>query len=208
MNTHGVISLALRPRRKKRKLKISRLLFILLLATLALNLDSIGRILYPFPYRETVFQQAQANNLNPYLLAAIIKTESNFDPRATSPKGARGMMQLMPETAGWVAQKMGDKEIYLEQLYEPATNIRLGSWYVSDLYREFHGDTILVLAAYNGGRGNVKKWLTQEHWTGEQRTLDQIPFAETRHFVRKVLWNYKVYSYLYKNLDQNMTGGT
>ncbi|MGB9826418.1 MAG: lytic transglycosylase domain-containing protein, partial [Desulfofundulus sp.] len=76
-------------------------------------------------------------------------------------------------------------------------NICIGTWYLADLYRTFDRDTILVLAAYNGGQGNVQKWLEQRHWTGEKSKLDQIPFAETREFVRKVLWNYQVYRYLY-----------
>lgn len=172
-------------------------MLLVLTLLLILNLDHIGRVVYPFPYRETVMEHAKSRGLDPYLVAAIIKTESSFNPRATSPRGARGLMQVMPETGTWVAQKIGLSYYHPDLLYDPEINILIGTWYLADLYQTFHEKTILVLAAYNGGRGNVHKWLEQEHWTGEESKLDQIPFPETREFVRKVLWNYRVYRYLY-----------
>lgn len=181
-----------RPRGVKR-----RILFILFTLLLIFNINHIGRFFYPFPYRQTVFNESRAHGLDPCLVAAVIKTESNFNPRAVSPRGARGLMQIMPDTGLWVAGQTGMRGFQPEWLDDPEINIRFGSWYLSDLYREFNGDTVLVLAAYNGGRGNVEKWLEQEHWTGQANSLDQIPFPETRDFVRKVLWNYKAYRYLY-----------
>ncbi|WP_341473917.1 lytic transglycosylase domain-containing protein [Desulfofundulus thermobenzoicus] len=174
-----------------------RLLIVTLILLAMWNIDHLGRIFYPFPYRETVMNYAAGNGLDPFLVAAIIKTESNFNPRATSRRGARGLMQVMPETGTWAAEKMGLTHYHPDLLYDPEFNIRLGTWYLADLYRTFNRDTTLVLAAYNGGRGNVQKWLEQQHWTGEKSKLDQIPFPETRQFIRKVLWNYRVYSYLY-----------
>lgn len=106
-------------------------------------------------------------------------------------------MQVMPPTGKWVAAEIGLSGFYPDQLYNPQVNIRIGCWYLSDLYREFNGDTVLVLAAYNGGRGNVKKWLTQVDWSKSPNKIDQLPFPETRQFVRKVFWNHKIYRFLY-----------
>ncbi|OAT81069.1 lytic transglycosylase [Desulfotomaculum copahuensis] len=184
-------------RRRSKGIK-RRILLLLLLLLVALNINRIGRLFYPFPYRQTVIEESRANKLDPFLVAAVIKTESNFNPRATSPRGARGIMQLMPETGRWAAEKTGLTGFHPDLLYDPQVNIHLGTWYLAGLFREFNGDNVLALAAYNGGRGNVEKWLAQQHWTGNENNLDQIPFPETRDFVRKVLWNYKVYRYLYQ----------
>jgi len=169
----------------------------LLFLFLTLGLKTMGRLLYPFPNSKIIYYYASINNIDPYLLAAVIKTESNFNSMAESPKGARGLMQIMPETAKWVSHQMGNDNFQPYMLYEPETNIKIGSWYMHNLLKEFNGDIILMLAAYNGGRGNVKKWLAARNWTGEQHTLDQIPYRETREFIRKVLWTQKIYRYLY-----------
>jgi len=187
--------LALR-RKKNFKLK-GRLVLLLLLIVLWFHHKDIGRWLYPFPHQEVIHHYADANRLDPLLVAAIIKTESNFQPRATSPKGARGLMQIMPSTGDWISQQINGKPVPPEKLFDVETNVSLGTWYLSDLLGEFKGDLILVIAAYNAGRGNVKNWLHSKHWSGEHQTIDQIPFTETRQYIRRVLWNYKVYHYLY-----------
>ena len=190
-------------RKRKTKLKKKNFWTIILLVfitALFLNFDRFGKVFYSFPNQEIIFYYAQLNQVDPYLIAAVIKTESNFNNKAVSAKGALGLMQLMPDTAAWIANQMGKKDFKTQDLYNQETNIALGSWYLANLLKEFKGDTILVLASYNGGRGNVKEWLENKHWNGEHNTLDQIPFPETRQFVRKVLWNYKMYNYLYDDL--------
>jgi soluble lytic murein transglycosylase len=102
----------------------------------------------------------------------------------------------MPETGVWAAQQVGQEEFSAEQLFNPEINIRLGSWYLADLSREFNGNPVLILAAYNGGRANVREWLAEGNLSRGQ-DIDRIPFPETRQFVRKVLWNYRVYRFLY-----------
>lgn len=168
-----------------------------MLVLLWFNHKEIGRHWYPFEHQELVYHYAQENNLDPLLVAAVIKTESNFQANAMSPKGARGLMQIMPDTAAWIAQQTGYGNLDLEKLFIPEISIRLGTWYLADLFEQFQGDQVLVIASYNAGRGNVKNWLTSQHWTGEHKTIDQIPFAETRQYIRRALWNYKVYNYLY-----------
>jgi soluble lytic murein transglycosylase len=182
--------------KKDKSFKV-RLFFFVFILLIILNLDHLGRLIYPFPYRETIFKYASSYGVDPFLVAAVIKTESNFNSRATSHRGARGLMQIMPETGSWAARELGLSHYHRDLLFDPEFNIHIGTWYLADLHRTFNNDPILVLAAYNGGLGNVQKWLEQQRWTGEKSKLDQIPFAETRDFIRKVLWNYQVYRYLY-----------
>ncbi len=185
-----------RKRLSKGKL-LKRLFIFFILIILLFHVKDICRLVFPIPYKEIIFQQAQINQLDPYLLTAVIKTESNFNPKAVSPKGAVGMMQIMPETGEWAAQQSKIGNYSLERLYDPVYNINIGSWYLADLQKEFANDTTLMLAAYNGGRGNVKNWLATEIWDGQYEKVSQIPFAETQKFVQKVLWYQKIYSTLY-----------
>lgn len=161
------------------------------------KVDDIGRKLYPFPYREAVTYHATANHVDPILLAAIVKAESNFNPNALSTAGARGLVQIMPDTGHWIANQMNLLDFDADKLYHPETSIKMGAWYLADLTKQFNGNQVMILAAYNAGRGNVTKWLENNQWTGYEENIDQIPFPETRHYIRKVMWNYKVYHYLY-----------
>ncbi len=155
------------------------------------------RTSYPLPYRETVERYALTHQIDPLLIASIMRVESGFNPYAISAKGARGLMQLMPETAEWVAERVGIESFALEMLFEPEMNVRLGAWYLADLRRLFEGETVLALAAYNGGRGNVLRWLSDEEWSGTIEEIDDIPFPETRAYVRKVLSTYSMYRRLW-----------
>lgn len=182
--------------RKTRGIK-RKLLLLLILSVMLLAHKDIGQLLYPFEHQEVISHYAGVNHLDPLLVATIIKTESNFNTQAVSPKGARGLMQIMPKTGDWIYQQISGGSLNQEKLFDVETNIALGTWYLKDLSDEFKGDLVLIIASYNAGRGNVKNWLNTQHWTGEHKTIDQIPFMETRQYIRKVLWNYKVYNYLY-----------
>lgn len=105
-------------------------------------------------------------------------------------------MQLMPETAEWVAQRIGLSGASLD-LEAPDLNIRIGSWYMAMLQEEFEGNLIVALAAYNGGRGNVSRWLKEKRWDGRLETVGDIPFLETRLYVQRVLGVYSWYLRLY-----------
>ncbi|HWI53427.1 MAG TPA: lytic transglycosylase domain-containing protein [Symbiobacteriaceae bacterium] len=153
---------------------------------------------YPLKYREILFARAQESGLSPYLVAAVIRTESGFRPNAQSSQGARGLMQIMPETGEWAARQLA-LPYTPELLSDPDYNLRLGCWYLATLQEEFEGDMVLALAAYNGGRGNVEKWLRDRQWTGEHHTLEQIPFPETRQYVTKVLRDFHRYELIYAN---------
>ncbi|OPJ63741.1 lytic transglycosylase domain-containing protein [Clostridium oryzae] len=153
---------------------------------------------YPLKYDKLISRYAKEYNIDPYLVAAVIKAESNFKSRAVSHKNAIGLMQITDSTAKWIAQKMGMKDYTIASLNEEETNIKMGCWYLNNLNEEFH-DVNLVLAAYNAGRGNVNNWLKDEKYSKNGVTLHKIPFRETQRYVRKIERNYKIYKLLYKN---------
>ncbi|VBB08754.1 prokaryotic transglycosylase active site [Lucifera butyrica] len=155
------------------------------------------KYVYPFPYQDMVFRYALKNEVDPFLVASIIRTESKFIPQARSRKGAMGLMQLMPDTAAWIAQRMDEPNFDPKQLQDPEVNIRLGTWYLSSLIKEFQGNEVLSLAAYNGGRGNVRQWMRQNGWEMSFQDARQLPFPETREYVRKVLRDRARYRSLY-----------
>lgn len=155
------------------------------------------KYIYPFYYQDIVYHWSLEYEIEPFLVASIIKNESKFEPNAISVKGAAGLMQLMPETAAWIAKQARVKEYSADKINDPETNIRLGTWYIDSLKNEFEGNEILMLAAYNGGRGNVKQWMQQYGWTMEFSDINQIPFLETRNYVKKVIRDKKRYQELY-----------
>ncbi|MBU2702462.1 soluble lytic murein transglycosylase [Sporomusaceae bacterium BoRhaA] len=154
--------------------------------------------IYPFSYQTEVYRYSERNKLDPYLVAAVIRTESKFINMARSPKGAMGLMQMMPDTAEWVAQQIDYSNFEVAQLNDPEVSIRFGTWYLSSVKKEFGGNEVLMLAAYNAGRGNVKSWMKQYHWTADFQAVDQIPFKETREYVKQVLRDRQRYQILYQ----------
>ena len=155
------------------------------------------KYLYPFPHQQIVYRYALEHNLSPYLIAAVIRTESKFNQYAVSPKGALGLMQLMPDTATWIAGQLDYNSFDVKVMNDPETNIRFGSWYLASLRREFGGNEVLILAAYNGGRGNVGQWINKYGWSSSFKEIEQIPFRETREYVAKVLRAKQRYQELY-----------
>jgi len=183
----------------KIKKRISLLLWIIVLVFLALviSFPKWITLFYPLPENEIVMATAQEFDVDPYLVFAIIRAESKFQTAAKSPVGARGLMQIMPETARWIATQMKLEGFQDEDLHDPAINIRLGCWYLKSLNYEFKGSIPLEVAAYNAGRGNVKQWLQDGKWDGNQRNMEGIPFPETRQYVKNVLKNYEAYKAIY-----------
>ena len=159
------------------------------------------KFLYPFPYRTTVESYSARWKVDKFLAIAVMKVESNFSEAAHSQSGAVGLMQIMPETAAWIAYSLGENsdEIAadIKNLRDPDTNIRYGTWYLAELEDEFHGNDVLALAAYNAGRGNVREWMEQNHWSENFSDIDKIPYAETRDYVKRVLHCREKYSELY-----------
>ena len=185
--------------RQRRALILAVVVFALALAAYFLSQSEPvqRRYLYPYPYQELVELYAKANGVDSALVASVIMNESRFQNDARSPRGAIGLMQIMPETAQWIAVQLGDDNFSLEKLREPETNIRYGVWYLAELQREFAGNNILALAAYNAGRGRVRDWIEEGDWPWTFHALDKIPYPETRSYVKNVLQNRIRYEKLY-----------
>ncbi len=171
-----------------------------LVVALALALAGVACLYgaHPLRYRTELAATAARHGFDPLFLAAVVKVESGFDPLATSSRGARGLMQVMPETARWVAGELGWSRFDAASLYDPAVSLTLGGWYLAYLRdREFGGRLVPALAAYNAGRDAVRLWLARGSWDGTVAGADSIPYPETRSFVRRVGRVYRVYRLLY-----------
>lgn len=154
--------------------------------------------IYPYQYREAIEKYSQQYQVDEYLVIAMVKTESKFQPEAVSRYGAMGLMQLMPGTAIWISEQLGDTEFYLDQLKKPQCNLRYGTWYLSSLQEEFKGNEVLMLAAYNAGRGNVQSWMEKYGWDYSFNNPEEIPYRETQEYVKRVLSNRNKYQKLYE----------
>lgn len=149
--------------------------------------------------KEIIEYYSQNYEVDPYLICAIIQTESGFNQYAVSNKGASGYMQLMKSTADWGAEVIGIENYSYDQIFEPEINIQIGIWYVSTLMKQFENIEV-ALAGYNGGSGNVSSWLKDERYSDDNKKLHTIPFPETDDYIKKVNLNYKIYSKLYEGV--------
>lgn len=142
---------------------------------------------YPLEYEEMIVMYSRKNDLDPALVAAVINQESGFDNTATSNAGAVGLMQVMPGTAGWIADKTEGVDFVLDDLTDPEINIAYGCWYLGHLMERYSGSLILGLAAYNGGAENVDSWVAAAVAEGREfSSVLDIPYEETREFVEEV----------------------
>ncbi len=174
------------------------MLAVFFVAYLAINNQNAQRkFLYPFPYRDKVERHAARYKVDKFLAVSVMKVESNFAKDAMSRSGAIGLMQIMPETAAWIACCLDDDPPSLDELHDSDKNIRYGIWYLSELEYEFGGNDVLALAAYNAGRGNVNHWIEKNGWSKDFSDVDAIPFDETRKYVKRVLECKEKYSALY-----------
>ncbi|MBH8562977.1 transglycosylase SLT domain-containing protein [Nostoc sp. CENA67] len=151
---------------------------------------------YPFPYLQEIEKWSKERQINPLLVTALIRQESRFEPKIKSVAGATGLMQVMPDTAKWIAPqiKVDSKTINLEN---PNDNIMLGTWYLDHTHQQYAGNSLLAIASYNAGPGNVSKWLQTTPTKDPDEFVEEIPFDETRNYVRQVFGNYWNYLRLY-----------
>ncbi len=161
-------------------------LFVGVLLAMPLFRQAVNEFTLPLSYQDVIRQQAADKHLDPALIAAVIYAETKFDPRPSS-AGAEGLMQILPQTAEFLARRSGATTFTTADLGTPEVNIAYGSYYLRYLLDEYGGSTVLALAAYNGGEANVSQWLAQAHARGSRFTINDIPFPETRAYVRKVL---------------------
>ena len=156
------------------------------------------RFVYMWPYQNEIVTYARRNNIDPFLVAAVIKNESEFRPGAVSSVGAIGMMQIMPETGEWIARQMGLDNYSIHSLYNPGINIRMGCWYLSELKHEFKDNMLLMMMAYNAGRGNTHGWMNANGWDYSFGEIRDIPYPESKSYVANVLHDRDEYYRLYK----------
>lgn len=187
---------------KKQKLWLVLIIAaVLLLACIGLYSllsPSIDRALYPREYQAYVERYAKQYDVPENLIYAVIRTESDFDPKAVSSVGAVGLMQMMPSTFRWLSDDMLGEHLEDGMLYDPETNIRYGVYYLRRLYDRY-GSWQTACAAYNAGNGTVDRWLSDPSLTDLQGNLvpKRIPIGETRAYVNKVQKSYRAYSRLY-----------
>jgi soluble lytic murein transglycosylase len=177
-------------RRRRRRVTLTlgvALLAAVLAAVLVPRLpDAVRELALPLAHEDIIRQQAAAKELDPSLLAAVIYAESRFRD-ATSHAGARGLMQITPQTARYIARLSGGTAFEQGDLATPQINISYGAYYLRYLLRRYGDNTVLALAAYNGGEGNVDRWIVEASLSERAFVIDQIPFAETREYVARVL---------------------
>ncbi len=151
------------------------------------------RILFPEPWWETIQAESAKNNLDPYLVASLIRQESEFNPSAISPKNACGLMQLLPSVGKTLAREEGISHFETFHLLDPATNIRLGTRYLRKTLDKFGGVTEYALAAYDAGDERVADWQAAGPYSGIDEFVESIPFTETREYVEAILRNEETY---------------
>jgi soluble lytic murein transglycosylase len=148
---------------------------------------AVQELSLPLRHEDIIRQQAEDKDLDPALIAGVIYTESRFRDQ-TSSAGAKGLMQILPSTADYIARKSGGTAFEQGDLATPQINIAYGSFYLRYLLDKYDDNEILALAAYNGGEGQVDRWRARAAERGERfRVADHIPFPETREYVGKVL---------------------
>lgn len=148
--------------------------------------SAVRDIALPLAHEQAIREQAREKRLDPALIAGVIYAESKFtDGRSSA--GALGLMQLMPDTAHFIAERSGGTRFETSDLSTPEINIAYGSWYLRYLLDRYGGNELLTLAAYNGGMGNVDRWVADARARGRELRVDDIPFPETRAYVKRVL---------------------
>lgn len=157
----------------------------------------LPKIFFPQKYLEYVDKYSEKYAVEPSLVFAVMLTESHFVPDALSVKSAKGLMQISDMTGEWGAKEIGIEGYTNDSLYNPDVNIEIGCWYLNKLTIQFDEPLETALAAYNAGSGNVSKWLNNAQYSDDGKTLKEIPYKQTRDYVKKVLRAKKMYELLY-----------
>ncbi|MDE0331938.1 MAG: transglycosylase SLT domain-containing protein [Nitrospinae bacterium] len=160
-------------------------------------------IVYPL-----LVKRKEPGGADPYLVNAVIRAESSFDPRAFSPAGAMGLMQLMPSTGRRLARKHEVRIKSVSDLFDPVINTRLGARHLGALIREFDGALVPAIASYNAGRRPVKRWWEAGRNKPIEIFIEEIPYQETKNYVKRVLGYYHEYKRIYGEANRSKRGGT
>lgn len=201
------VSEELARRSRRRRLRRAILVFILVAVIgggLALVLTGkaivpyVSELVYPVRYRDSISASAHKYGVDPYLVASVVKAESGYDPLAISSAGAVGLMQLLPQTANYIAGLRTWKGSEQPDITKPDDNVELGTCYLAYLEKTFGGNDVCALAAYNAGEGTVRGWIDP---VGGTRAFDlsSIRYGETLRFVQKVQKYRGLYERIYRN---------
>lgn len=156
----------------------------------------LWQLAYPKEVLDLIRKIAKDARIEPEFIAGIMREESVFDLRATSRSGAIGLMQLMPFTGEWVSQQLGVVPFEREKLYDQETNIRFGAYYLDHLSQKFQGNLVYTAASYNAGPEAVSKWIVNENVTDMEEFVENIPYQETRYYVKRVIKSYEEFKRL------------
>lgn len=198
-------------RSKKRSLRrrnrLPGILIVILLAAILIAAgvyyagkyrEHMNYVQYPLRYEELIVANAAEFGLEPWHVAAVVRCESSFRETATSEVGARGLMQIMPDTGEWLAGKFDEEAGYTaDLLYQPEINLKYGCWYLKWLMNRYEGNRTVVTAAYHAGHGTVDKWLEDTAISSDGKTLSTIPYSSTATYVERVLKACEKYRELY-----------
>ena len=197
------------PRKKKRSCIISAVAFVLVISLcigaffifkdyLNDTKTKLEKITYPRKYSELVSRYSNEYGVEEAFIYSIIRTESGFDENAESYVGAKGLMQIMPDTFEWLQTHVEDENSYTENdLFLPETNIKYGTYFLSFLLKKYDGDKDLTAAAYNAGFNAVDGWLESPDYSSDGKSLSYIPYEETSNYVKKVSSSREMYIKLY-----------
>lgn len=191
---------------KKRRKRRPRLIPLAILALLAVLFVAVyprmaAHSQYPVRYETEIREAAEVYSLDPALLAAVARIESSYRADARSYAGALGLMQIMPETGAWIAEKRGERDVFNDDvLLDPESSLLYGGWYIRYLLDEFGGDFTCAVAAYHAGQGAVRKWLQNPAYSPDGLTLSSFPTdaPRTGHYVSKVRKAYDYYHEKYR----------
>jgi len=169
------------------------------------EVKSIWKPFYPRGYYDTVEKWANIEKVNPFLVYSIIREESHFNPFALSVSDARGLMQIIPPTGKWIAEKINSKNFNIGNMWDEETNIRMGSWYLRFLLDYFDDTEMLAVAGYNAGQGAVGKWVQKHDKKEADFFIENIPYEQTREYIKKVLRDYVIYHQIYGKEDLSIS---
>jgi soluble lytic murein transglycosylase len=155
------------------------------------------KLAFPIPYRGSIEQHSREQNLDPFLMAALIRQESEFNPSVISHANAYGLMQVLPSTGRGLVRRVRGRRYNASQLLNPDRNIQLGTYYFRNLLNSFNGETELALASYNAGPGRAALWRSWGPFREPSEFIETVPFHETRGYIQIVLRNADVYRRLY-----------
>jgi soluble lytic murein transglycosylase len=175
-------------RRRRGALWFTGVIIVAIAVVVAMPLfrKAVNAFTLPLAHADIIRQQAADKHLDPALIAAVIYAETKFDAR-TSAAGAEGLMQILPQTAAFLARRSGATTFTVADLGTPQVNIAYGSYYLRYLLDHYGNNELLAIAAYNGGLANVDRWAARASAVGHRLTVDEIPFSETRAYAQKVL---------------------